>query len=64
MIDDQAFREHLLAGMKAIAAGLVDHARALDAVAAAITRQGRQGTLKLKLEVPSAKKRRKVRART
>jgi hypothetical protein len=52
---DEVFREHLLAWIKAIGDALVDQSRAIEALAVALNRQGRQGTLKIKVEAPVSK---------
>lgn len=53
--------QRLLCALEALAAALVDQSRALEAVALAVQRQGRQGTLRVKIEAPSAKTRGKRR---
>lgn len=62
-MDEATFRDHLLAVVKEVAAALVDQSRAIEALAVAVQRQGRQGTLRVKVEAPVTKKRRKARVR-
>lgn len=52
---DSVFREHLLAWLKAIGDALVDQSRAIEALALALKAQGRQGTLRIKIEAPASK---------
>lgn len=49
--------------IRGLVAALVDQSRALEALALACVRQGRQGTLRIKIDAPPAKVRRKVRRR-
>lgn len=62
-MNDDVFREHLLAWLKAIGEALVDQSRALEALAVAVQKQSLQGTLRVKIDAPPTKRRRKVRAR-
>lgn len=58
---DDVYREQLLARLAEIAAGLVDQARAIEALAVAAGKAGRAGTLRIKIDTPALSGRRKVR---
>jgi hypothetical protein len=60
-MDDVVFREHMLAWLKAIGDALVDQSRAIESLALALCKQGRQGTLRVKIEAPTSRLRAKRR---
>lgn len=47
--------QRLLCALESLAAALIDQSRALEAVALAVQKQGRQGTLRVKIEAPTSK---------
>jgi hypothetical protein len=60
-MDEATFREHLLAQLRQLAEAIIDQGRAVEALALVVTKQGRQGTLRVKIEAPSSKLRGKRR---
>jgi hypothetical protein len=58
---DQAYRDLVLAALGEISSALAALVRSQEALALALTRQGRQGTLRVRIEAPSVKRRRKRR---
>lgn len=52
MMDEEVFREHVLAWLKALADATIDQARATEALALALQKQGRQGVLRIKIDAP------------
>lgn len=62
-MDETTFREHALAELRGIATAVLALGEAYRELAAALQRQGRQGTLKIRVETPQTKRRKKVRAR-
>lgn len=60
-MDEDSFREHTCAWLKAIADAIVDLSRSQEALALALQKQGRQGALRVKIEVPTSKLRGKRR---
>lgn len=63
-MDDTTFREHLLAWLKALSDAMIDQSRAIESLAVALQKQGRPSTLRIRVEAPQPRRRKKVRART
>lgn len=53
--DDVRVFERLACAVEAIGAAIVDQSRAIEALALALRAQGRQGTLRIKIEAPQSK---------
>lgn len=62
-MDEEAYREHLLAEMRGIATALLALGEAYRELAGSLKAQGRQGTLRIRVETPTQKRRKKVRVR-